>query len=474
MGFLGFLGFLGEWRVSTVSFVPGWGLVMSASGLGLCCGARVRRALGWVRRCLLAMLMVVSFAGPGYSDSGSVADDGAMVGFMREALASHPSVSMRAAELEASEYGYQRSRWEYFPTPILSSSTAWRPSSSSGVGGGVSGERLSVGVSQPLWTGGRLTAGSDFALAGFEEAVARLEEASLNLVQSVLSGVGEWKSAYLRREAWRQNVRLHNELRLQMERRLASGVASQSDLALAVSRYEGVAAELLQLDAEVAVAKSSLERLVGRELADGELLNIPVELFSLEDGLSVLVERALEAHPAMQVARAEIERRRAEYSQVRAERFPSVRLELRHREFYHGSSDQVAELVVESGFGPGLSIVSAGQQAMAKVDAVRANLDEQRNRITELLTQDYLSLISLNSQIDPISRSVLEAESVLASYRRQYLAGQKSWLDVLNSAREVASTKARLTDAVVARMVASWRLALNVYGVGPVLSVDLE
>lgn len=453
---------------------------MSASGLydgsGVCCGVQgrgvVHRALGWGKRGIVA-LMVMSLAGPGHSDA-VVAED-AMIGIMREALATHPSVNAQAAEWEASEHGYQRSRWAYFPTPIVSSSTVWRQSSS-GAASGVSGEKVSLGLSQPLWTGGRLAAGRELASAGLEEASARLEEAALNLAQSVLSGVGQWRAAYLRREAWRQNVRVHEELRAQMERRLASGVASRSDLSLAVSRHEGVTAELLQFDAEVTVARSALERLVGRELLDSELLSIPETPFPLaEDGREVdaLVQQALDRHPTMLVAEAEVDRRRAEYSQARAERFPSVRLEVRHQEFYRGSGDQVAELVVESGFGPGLSVVSAARQTMAHVDAARARLDEQRRRVEEMLTQDHATLMALDAQVEPVRRSVAEAEDVFASYRRQYLAGQKSWLDVLNSAGEVASTKVRLTDAIVTRMVASWRLALNAYGVESVLGVDL-
>ncbi|WP_268246250.1 MULTISPECIES: TolC family protein [Halomonadaceae] len=393
---------------------------------------------------------------------------------MREALATHPSIGMQVAVLEASEHGYQRSRWAYFPTPIISSSTAWRQSSS-GAAGGVSGEKISLGLSQPLWTGGRLTAGRELASAGLGEASARLEEVSLDLMQSVLSGVGQWRAAYLRRQAWRQNVRVHDELRAQMDRRLASGVASRSDLALAVSRYEGVAAELSQFDAEVAAARAALEQLLGRELSDQELLSIPEEPFPWVDGegVDVLLRQALEGHPAMLAAEAEVERRRAEYGQVRAERYPNIRLEVRHREFHRGPAEQVAELVVESEFGPGLSVVSAAQQAVANVDAARAGLDEQQRRVAEMITQDYVTLEALDSQIEPVRRSVVEAENVFASYRRQYLAGQKTWLDVLNSAGEVASTKVRLTDAITTRMVLSWRLALNTYGIDSVLGVDL-
>jgi adhesin transport system outer membrane protein len=54
---------------------------------------------------------------------------------------------------------------------------------------------------------------------------------------------------------------------------------------------------------------------------------------------------------------------------------------------------------------------------------------------------------------------------VSGSYERQFLAGRKSWLDVMNAARELAQTETQLADLVSTQVLVTWRLVLNTGGV---------
>ena len=56
------------------------------------------------------------------------------------------------------------------------------------------------------------------------------------------------------------------------------------------------------------------------------------------------------------------------------------------------------------------------------------------------------------------------AQNVSESYGRQFLAGRKSWLDVMNTARDLVSTQVQLADAEASQLTVSWRLAVITQG----------
>jgi adhesin transport system outer membrane protein len=49
--------------------------------------------------------------------------------------------------------------------------------------------------------------------------------------------------------------------------------------------------------------------------------------------------------------------------------------------------------------------------------------------------------------MDAQDQSVADLDELLASYRRQYVAGSKSWLDLLNMQRELTEQRLQLAQA---------------------------
>jgi adhesin transport system outer membrane protein len=64
--------------------------------------------------------------------------------------------------------------------------------------------------------------------------------------------------------------------------------------------------------------------------------------------------------------------------------------------------------------------------------------------------------------------SLKAAADVSTSYDRQFLAGRKSWLDVMNAARELAQTETQLADLQSTLVVVTWRLAAYTRGIDAV------
>jgi adhesin transport system outer membrane protein len=103
----------------------------------------------------------------------------------------------------------------------------------------------------------------------------------------------------------------------------------------------------------------------------------------------------------------------------------------------------------------------------------RAGADAQRlvgfQLATEAIAQDLTEQIrveweSLRRDIDRqgVQRQAIgSAREVLESYERQFVAGRKSWLDVLNALRDLTQSEIRLTQAQASATAGLYRLRLR-------------
>ena len=84
-------------------------------------------------------------------------------------------------------------------------------------------------------------------------------------------------------------------------------------------------------------------------------------------------------------------------------------------------------------------------------------------------TRPEVPIASNRSQALAATNASLQAtEEVSASYDRQFLAGRKSWLDVMNAARELAQTESQWADLKATQVVLTWRLAAYTRGIAAV------
>jgi adhesin transport system outer membrane protein len=63
--------------------------------------------------------------------------------------------------------------------------------------------------------------------------------------------------------------------------------------------------------------------------------------------------------------------------------------------------------------------------------------------------------LSAHSRVEALQRSATGAQRVLDSYQAQFVAGRKSWLDLLNAVREHAQTQFQRVEAEAA-LVGAW------------------
>ena len=99
-------------------------------------------------------------------------------------LATHPAVQGQRAQLQGAQAGVDSARWQFYPTPSVSVETAAAGASDRLY----QGDRLvtTLRLQQPLWSGGRLGAGTDKAEATLAANQATLDDTRLQLGLRVL------------------------------------------------------------------------------------------------------------------------------------------------------------------------------------------------------------------------------------------------------------------------------------------------
>jgi len=416
---------------------------------------------------LFCLLVCVFFIFPSSGHPQSLEE------LIAKTLSAHPSAQGQRELILSATAGVDSARWQYYPTPSVSVETANTAASDRLYQGDSSVS--TVRLQQPLWTGGRLNAGMDKAKAGLVLSQASLEEVRLQLGLRVILAYGDWMSAYLKVLANEKSLATHVRLLEQVKRRLAEGAAAESDLTLAVARFEAISADITSARVQGEMALARLSQLVGESVKEARLVQfaaLPRDLGTIlnsKSNIQGLLSQAIDIHPTVLKAQAQARIQEAVIEERRSDLMPEVyaRLERQYGNYNYTNIPPQNRFFVglSSRFGAGLSTLSNVEAARTQHTAALAEIDTQSRTVTEQVLSDYALARSIDSRIVAIGASLKSAEGVSASYDRQYLAGRKSWLDVMNAARELAQTETQLAELKSTQLVVTWRLTAYARGI---------
>jgi len=384
------------------------------------------------------------------------------------ALSSNPLTKSQQTLVESAKVGVDSAKWQFYPTPSVSVEMANTSSSDLLYQGD---KRVSIGrIQQPLWTGGRLSAGVDKAEAGLAVSQASLEEARLQLGLRVVQAYGDWLSAHLKTLANEKSLATHIRLHDQVKRRVNEGTSANSDLTLAIARLEAISAELTAVRAQGEVAIARLGQFLGNPVDAALLMKEVASPYSLTGNMQGILEQAIDINPSIIKAQATARVQEVVIDEKRADLSPEVfvRAERQYGNytFANGPPENRFFVGLTSRFGAGLSTLSGIEAARLQHNAALTDIEVQTRAVNEQVLSDYALAQSIASRIAAVYKSLSAANDVLSSYNRQFLAGRKSWLDVMNAARELTQTETQLADLHATQVVVTWRLGAYTRGIG--------
>ena len=379
----------------------------------------------------------------------------------------HPSLRAQRALGAASQEGVKAARWQFFPTLSVNMEQAHTSAQDALYAGG--NRVTTLRLQQPIWTGGRLTSGLDRAQAGVLAADAGLAVARQDLALRVVQTYADWYSGYLKSAAYEKSLQAHLRLRQQIVQRINQGVSAASDQTLVAGRIEQTLAELTTSQAQQATALSRLSQLAGAPVDAATLIGDLSKPLMLPDTSQSMVEQAQFGSPTIARLFANVRIQESEVVARKASLSPEVylRAERQYGSFSQANTSPQNRLFLglSSNFGAGLSAISEVNGARARLESAYAEVDSAQVGLAEQIWGDSLQATAGDARMVSLAASLRSAQAISLGWGRQFLAGQKSWLDVMNAARELAQVEVQIADIKSTQLLLTWRLAIVVRGV---------
>jgi len=352
----------------------------------------------------------------------ALAQEWTFEGIAAEAVRSYPAVEARRQAEQGAAADLESAKWQRFPVPGVSASQDTK-----------SKNALTFSLQQPLWAGGKITAGIDAATARQQASKDATRSTQQEIVGKVIDVYVEAALKQRQLTILDKSIAQHESLSAMIGRRVERQFSPHADLELAGSRLRTAQNDKSYAVQALAIALSQLSEFAGAEV---DSVSTAQESFfrNLPESKDGAVAQALNTSPALayleksrHAAEADVETKSSAY-------WPSLSGRV---EKVAGSYPETrALLVVESQFGAGFSAKSGVDSAQAALRAVQFQQAGTRRDLRTQVVQQWSSYVEAHKRYGNSAATSRSAWSVYESYMRLYTISQKSWLDVLNQLRE--------------------------------------
>jgi len=360
----------------------------------------------------------------------------------------HPLVRAAEAESDALEAKLSSAKWLRYPSLSVDALAATRGSSLADR----DGLAVNATIEQPIWAGGRIGAEIDRARANSMAGLDRVIEAQVQIVLDVTAAYYDYVLAAERTAVIEESLAKQLGLLASIERRVEQEVSPQADLMLGRSRTAQLLLDLAEAKEQGERAKVRLAELTGGVEVDPVLP--PASLAQMLPQEDIALAEALACSPTLAALTDLVDVAEAKAEAARGNLFPQVLLQLSQNEI----TGARAAVVLRAQTGNGLSRFSDIRSSDARIQRAMAEFGEAERRLREQLRREY---VMLRASSERIEAGVLAADTtslIIDSYQRQFIAGRRSWLDVMNAVREASNARISESEARVSVAAGSARI----------------
>jgi adhesin transport system outer membrane protein len=384
-------------------------------------------------------------------------------------LTRHPAVAGKAASVQAKDFTGEAARTQRYPTISAQAQQLTNQGSSNNVNR--PDNPMTLRARQPLWAFGRIDSSIALADAETETEKADYLRVQRQLVESTVSTYAKVHGLYQRQKVLIDNVAAHESLRDQIGRREAGQLASGADVRLANTRLIQSGALKARTDGDLDVALAELLSLTQIPVS----AEPPVVARYTELPAAAALETLAQAQSAdVRYKAQQITRAKASVAQTQTAAMPTLYLQADKyfNQAVYANDTQVG-LVLEANLeGMGLATFNRSKAAGAQVTVAEEDLRSSRNDVGRTVQSLYASRRMQQTLVLALADSVKELTALLDSYKRQYVAGTKSWLDVLNLQRELSEQRLQQVQAENDWLTASLRLGALTGGFDELLGIN--
>ncbi len=391
-----------------------------------------------------------------------------------QAIESHPLVGSAQAERKATTESIRAAKLSILPAPTLS--TGFEQDD---------GVVSQFQVRQSLWTGGRLTANVNQAIFDNKVAVEYVYEQQNEVAKTTIEAWQSYITAVSKQSLYYDNLQLLAEFEAMMQRRVSQGVSARVELDLITNRilqeqntYQGTIEQQ-----RIAIAR--LEQIAGRRISEAELpLPNLSELVNQAKSYSqnferMAFDRASFYNPIVVKEHYRVEAAKQGVKSLQSSRYPTLYAQYAYAYYHDDENDNNFDRNDNGGFsiglsynpGAGLSNLALARASEIRVDSLVQSKEASRRLVLETIQTQYQQFASAKDQERSLIAAVAGAQIVVSSYRRQFIAGRKSWLEVLNAVREHSQYEAQLVDSRTTIIASYYKLKVD-FGMMPWQSFD--
>jgi outer membrane protein, adhesin transport system len=369
---------------------------------------------------------------------------------MQLALHNHPNMRSRRAAVEAAASELDAAQLARLPSLSWGYSKEYERGAAPG---------RTTSLTQPLWTGGRLSADIAGRKAQLHWSQQIQVESERELLERVASSYSEALRLLKRIAVAEQNVQEHQRLSDIIEQRVRRDVGAAVDVSLAQARLQQATLDLFELHSQLKSQRFVLGQLVGAAVLESELKDIVITDIGSHEHI---LQQVLEQSPTLKRLQAEYESVESDLKSRSSVLWPQVSLRIQHNNRVDNvdRSKISKQLLMEFQLGAGLSAPSLIQAAAKRLDVAKSGLDIGLLQINE---QVSLRLNELTSAQESLPRAQIYEKAngeVIESYMRQFIAGRKSWQEVLNAQREWTQSRQVVIDLQASLALTTTRLQI--------------
>lgn len=358
-----------------------------------------------------------------------------------------PTVAAARASERAARAGLRGAQWQRFPgvnLELLGTAT------------GGAGSDYAVTVEQPLWTGGRITGMIKMSRAQLSASQFAVSEAQLDIAMRVSAAYFDFQRLIQRETILDESLREHQKLVDSMARRVANELSPNSDLELARSRAAQVAQDLAITAGQRRMALTRLRELTGEPLYRiTSILRYDPKIHHPDpDGL---VEQVLAFDPKRRKLHAEILVADADVQVRKSAIFPQLNAQYQKPSF---GPDRLG-VVLRAQTDGGLSRFSAVSVARERRAGAEIAILSNERELRELVEADLLENSVAKERAASSNLAATSATAVTESFMRQFVAGRRTWFDVMNAVRESMTARLGEVEARVSAMASAARLLMR-------------
>ncbi|HRJ63128.1 TolC family outer membrane protein [Brevundimonas sp. UBA2416] len=378
---------------------------------------------------------------------------------LRDALAlayqTNPSLLAQRANQRALDESIVQARAGLRPQLDVSVTANYARDYSGNVGGNPDSDSggASIGLSQTLWSGGRIGHGISAAEANILAGRENLRDIEQTVLASVIQAYAD-----VIRDGEILAIRQSNlgVLQRQLEEasaRFEVGEITRTDVAQSESRLAQSEADLANARAQLSVSRAAYAAVVGQ--APGDLAPMPV-LPGIPTDFDDALDVALVDNPSIRAAAWTQRAAEANVAAAKAEYMPSARLTAS----YGGSTSDLGaidDIGDNTRFQAGATISvplftgglnsSRVAQALERANVAQINVEGERRNTLQSVSSAYAQSISSRATLQAGEEAVRAATVAAEGVRQEAQVGLRTTLDVLNQELELRNAQITLASA---------------------------